>query len=189
MGGRADRASFCRFTTVRAGYGSSIHRIPPGGFCLSVFLVLTASARSHRLLLGRPKANVAWDRLAGYRTGGIDSDRWILPASLLRFRESPDDAVERIRREQLPGIPIHLSSTTVVSESYSPRGRPEWRDHWDLRFIYRGQAPGAALRPGSPWKELRFLEVNEARGLGIGRSHGDVLAEAGFNPMSASRTV
>lgn len=180
MGDRGLRGTFCRFTPQLEGFESSIHEVPPGGFCLSVFLVLTPTGRSRRVLLGRPKASAAWDTIAGYRRRGIDPDRWLLPASLLRFRESPDQAADRIRREQLSHRRLTLSTPTVTTETYSPRGRPEWRGHWDLRFIYRGRAPAVRLRPDSPWEELRFLEAGEARRLGIGGAHGDVLAEAGF---------
>ncbi|HEV2316809.1 MAG TPA: hypothetical protein VGV89_04460 [Thermoplasmata archaeon] len=169
-----EQGRWARFTPVVEGYESSIHEVPRGGFCLSVFLLLNARDRPSRILIGRPNPGANWERLAGYRRAGVSDEEWLLPASILRFAESPDDAAQRIIDEQLAGIQILLSGPQVESEVYSPRGRVEWKNHWDLRFLYTG-ALAAAPPTGSVWAELALLDPTAPGSKMLGRGQGDIL--------------
>lgn len=168
------RVEFARFTPIVQGFESSIHEVPSGGFCLSVFLFVTPRDRPAETLWGRPEPSAEWELRAGYRAAGVSDREWLLPASILHFGESPDDAVERIIRHQLARSRVSLSRPQVVSEVYSPRGRPEWKDHWDLRFLYEGRMDG--VPPAGPvWAELGFLGRAQLQSRRLGRGHGDVL--------------
>ena len=158
----------------RARVRIRIHEVPSGGFCLSVFLLISPSDRPSEVLWGRPEPNAEWELLAGYRSAGVSDREWLLPASILHFGESPDDAAKRIIRDQLARARVSLSRPKVVSEVYSPRGRPEWKDHWDVRFLYEGQTDD--VPPAGPmWAELAFLNPAQVRSQPVGRGHREVL--------------
>ncbi|HEY6238259.1 MAG TPA: NUDIX hydrolase, partial [Thermoplasmata archaeon] len=144
---------FCRFNPRPEGNPTGMSRIPENGFCLNVFLVIRRAGSSDRVLLGRIDPAAPWDHL-----GGLDADRvaahsggWMLPASQLLYGESPEDAVARLDRELLGGLDVSWSPPTVLSEWYRPRRRPEAGEHWDLGFVFRGEAPDASAPKSGPW--------------------------------------
>jgi ADP-ribose pyrophosphatase YjhB (NUDIX family) len=171
---------FCRFTP-----GSdpvSIHQIPEDGFCLSAFVIATASRDPYRVLLGRLDPSAPWDQI-----GALTSDRvaahaggWLLPACQLVYGESPDEAAARIVREQLGGLALRFGPPTIVSEVYAPRRHPDARGHWDLLFVYRATCSETPERLPTPWKVLEFVDVRKARKADFRRSHDEVLETAGL---------
>lgn len=174
---------FCRFTPLVEGYESSIHQISAGGFCLSAFVILSPRGHPESVLLGKADPTAPWDRLASWtqKMRESSSRRWVIPSSHLLYGESPRTAAERILAEQLPEVRTTLVEPVVLSEQYSPAGRPEWKDHWDLSFLFRGEADGLKSTPPI-WRELEYLEVSSLRREEFARSHEDVLASVGLRP-------
>jgi ADP-ribose pyrophosphatase YjhB (NUDIX family) len=172
---------FCRFT--RGNDPFSLHEIPEDGLCLSTFLVLRPGTDRRRVLVGRMDPHAAWDHF-----GGLGPDRveaychgWVLPASQLLLGESPDEAAHRILEEQLPGLRVELKPPLIDSEVDAPRGWPESPNHWDLRFVFRGETADVALPSSGPWSDIRWLELRSARREDFARSHEDVLLRLGLN--------
>lgn len=150
-------------------------RIPKGGMCLSVFLVLWKNDRRN-VLLGRVDPGYDWVRIGALskeRTERI-SDRWMLPSSHLLLYESPRDAARRVSKEQLGLIweDVNSQELHVFSEAYSEP------THWDMEFVFRGELDG--LPRSTAWKELRFIDVSKVPDREFARSHQDILAEVGL---------
>lgn len=166
--------------TVPAG-ASGLATLPPGGMCLSVFLLLSPKGDPGRLLFGKIDPKAAWERIGNLdaaRTEGL-ARAWMLPSSHLMRFESPDDAARRIALEQLELERPALEGPKVISEAYGrPGGAPE-QLHWDLGFVYRGLWPeGRAVR-ARPFRELRFLDPRAPADGEIGRGHADIVRLAG----------
>jgi ADP-ribose pyrophosphatase YjhB (NUDIX family) len=176
---------FCRFTRGNAPH--SIHEIPEHGFCLSTFLILYPRGRPDRVLVGRMDPSAPWDRLGGLGPDRVEAHRhgWLLPASQLILGESPDESAHRILREMLTGLQVELRPPLVDSEVYAARRFPEATQHWDLRFVYRGEAPDETLPARGPWTELRWLDLRTARAENFARSHEDVLLRLGLSLRDA----
>jgi len=156
--------------------------VPPGGVCLSAFLVVRD--RRGRILFGRPRIHRAWSEqgcLPSWRVREIQKNvEWILPASHLLMGESPDDAAKRIARIWV-GRPDARPRLAVIDSSSFPTGPPsragkkKRRDfHWTLGFVYRLRVDRLPTMPRT-WEELKFFSPAEIRNLTIGRMHGDLL--------------
>ena len=165
-----------------AGFGSSgspsfrMTGIPPAGFCLSSFLLITD--RSGRVLMGKLDPEYSWDHI-----GALDderkrrfSSRWMLPSSHLLYGESPSEAARRILREQLGLETIELSGPVDFSEQYVANENICGM-HWDLEFIFRGRYDGTVSHPA--WKELAFVDPNAPKDE-FARNHQDILRLAGM---------
>jgi ADP-ribose pyrophosphatase YjhB (NUDIX family) len=172
---------FTRFVSGRSE-ADGFWELPPNGLCLSCFVVLSPKEGAREALVGRIDANQPWLEL-----GAIDSERalrigegWMLPSSHLQQFEPPQQAAERILREQL-GIELRrLEGPTVVSEAYRRPGLPHSGPHWDIEFVYRASAP-ARWRPQHPaWRELRFVDPAATPRDQFARSHDEILEQAGF---------
>ncbi|HTT35706.1 MAG TPA: hypothetical protein VMH78_07560 [Thermoplasmata archaeon] len=174
---------FCRFSTSPETAAFSVTSIPPDGLCLSAFLVLTErTASPPRVLLGRIDPRAAWDHWGALDAARVAAwqDRWMLPASHLLFLESPQAAAERLRTE-LTGLSARpLAGPIVVSDVYAPERHPAHGSHWDIEFIFRGDAVVSELKPPAPWRTLEFVDVSTLRATDLARSHGDILASAGL---------
>ncbi len=173
---------FCRFTNSAAGNEFGLQWDDPDGLCLSAFVILTQEGRPSSVLLGRMNPRAPWDHL-----GGLDPERvrvhaggWVLPASQLILRESPDAAAWRILEEMLGGIEPKLDPPRVVSEVYAPRRFPEAKNHWDLLFLFRGRWDGPAPHLPAVWNSLKFVDVSRTGRSAFARSHDEVLESAGF---------
>jgi len=102
----------------------------------------------------------------------------MLPASHLKFGESPDESAQRIIRDQLlvevqnlklAGIQSHLSGEPTDLEN----------NHWDLCIIYKATVPEPSNVP--EWfSELRYVSVENLRSSDFTRGHGDILARLGL---------
>ena len=123
-----------------------------------------------------------WDHLEGLDPERVEAHRhgWLIPASHLLLRESPDESARRILTEMLGGIAPALEPARVVSEVYTPRRFPETHNHWDLSFLYRGTLRGPAPSVPSVWDDLRFVDVREVRRSEFARSHEEVLDRLGL---------
>jgi ADP-ribose pyrophosphatase YjhB (NUDIX family) len=113
------------------------------------------------------------------------SERWVLPASHLLFGETPGDAADRVRREQIGGAKLRLEQPRVLSEVYSPPNRSEWKDHWDIGFVYRGTLTSVPAHP-AVWTRLEFVDVGELRATEVARDHDHVLEFVGLPPQGGA---
>src|ERR1700693_1648788 len=99
---------FCRFNQGRSTTTGnldespmSLKQIPPGGLCLSAFLVIRDNRG--KVLMGKLDPEAPWDHLGALDPKRIELHRsgWMLPSSHLIVHESPKSAAERIVKEQL----------------------------------------------------------------------------------------
>ncbi len=147
-----------------------MREIPEGGFCISTFVILSKVGSPQLVLMGHVNKKAPWDHI-----GALDPERverhgkgWMLPSSALILGESPQEAAERILKEQLSITGQPLDGPLVFSEVYGPMS------HWDLEFLYLGQRGDA---PSSEaWSELRFVDLTKTRKEDIARGHEDILA-------------
>ncbi|HTT72880.1 MAG TPA: hypothetical protein VMG99_01830 [Thermoplasmata archaeon] len=173
---------FCRFTRHVEGNEFGLHWEEPGGFCLSTFVILTEAERPTSVLVGRMSPDAPWDHLGGLNEERVEAHRhgWVLPASQLMLRETPDESAARIVREWLGDPPVTLEAPRVISEVYTPRRAPETPNHWDLSFLYRGRWSGPPPSVPSVWSELRFVDTQRVRRSQFARVHEEVLDRVGL---------
>jgi hypothetical protein len=173
---------FCRFSRSAEGNEFGLRWEEPGGFCLSAFLVLTEAARPASVLLGRMNPTAPWDHLGGLNPERVEAHRhgWVLPASNLLLRESPDEAARRVLAEMLGGGTATLAPARVFSEVYTPRRFPQIHNHWDVFFVYPGHWTGAPPAAPDVWSELRFVDLTGTKRSDFARSHDEVLEAIGL---------
>ena len=154
--------------------------IPEGGVCLSSFLIVTDS--SGGVLMGHLNPKAPWDQIRA-----LDAERarthsrgWMLPSSHLMLLESPQEAAQRILREQLGMQGVELSEPMVVAEVGTPRRFSSLQRHWDFEFIFRAKAPSGTPPRNEAWTELRYIDPTQTRRQDVARSHDEVLENAGF---------
>jgi ADP-ribose pyrophosphatase YjhB (NUDIX family) len=153
--------------------------LPKGGTCLSAFLVLKGKGG---VLVGKMTKPSVWVEkfFVGetFAPKYASSGKWILPASHLKYGEKPDDAAERILREQLGLSGVKLSLRQVQSHLSQDPNDSE-AAHWDICFVYEGEVKGEVPRPD--WfSELAFVKSQNLSVDGFTRGHGDVLKESGW---------
>ena len=158
---------------------------PPGGICLSSFVVVSNGSG---MLAGRMKNPDTWvDRffvsqkfVPGYMAEG---EKYLMPAMHLAWYESPLDAADRILREQvlvdfpkekikLLGVQSHLRGD--LNDEKNP-------PHWDICFVYEAKLPArAAGKIKSPewFEDFGFKPKSKLTAANFLRGHGDVLEEA-----------
>lgn len=172
---------FCRFYRP-ADTPFGMEDPPQGGLCLSAFLVIAERGHPGRVLMGHLNPSARWDHIGALdesRTS-IHSKGWMLPASHLIVKESPQEAARRIADEQLELKNLVLEGPQVVSEVYRPKRFPENPSHWDLEFLFRGELEPRATPHPVAWTELRFVDLATTPKSAIARSHEDILESAGF---------
>jgi hypothetical protein len=183
---------FCRFNRGRSTTSGtvdespmSLKEIPPGGLCLSAFLIVRDL--SERVLMGKIDPEAPWDHLGALDPRRIElhSKGWMLPSSHLIVHESPQDAARRIAEEQLELPELIISEPKVVSEVYPPRYFPDLADHWDLEFLFFSSCPADKIpKKSRAFKELSLIDPKTSKRSQIARSHGDVLSHAGIDLVS-----
>jgi ADP-ribose pyrophosphatase YjhB (NUDIX family) len=153
--------------------------VPKGGACISSFVV---AQKEGKVLVGKMSNPEIWvDRFlvgSAFAPKYAASGKWMLPASHLKFGESPDESAQRILREQLlvevqdlrlAGIQSHLSGEPADPENA----------HWDLCIIYNATVPEPSSVP--EWfSELRYVPVKNLRPSDFTRGHGDILERLGL---------
>ena len=173
---------FCRFTRTEEGHPFGLRWDQSGGFCISTFLILSEEGRPSSVLVGRMNPRAPWDHLEGLDAERIEAHRggWLLPASHLSLRETPDESARRILDEMLGGARPSLEPARVVSEVYTPRRFPETHNHWDISFLYQGTLRGPPPSVPTLWNDLRFVDVSSVRRSEFARSHEEVLENVGL---------
>lgn len=158
---------------------------PPGGICLSSFVVVS---NGPGILLGKMKNPETWVErffvsqkfVPGYMA---EEGKYLMPATHLAWYESPLDAADRILREQalvnfpkekikLLGVQSHLRGD--VNDEKNP-------PHWDICFVYEAKLPTkSAGKIKSPdwFDDFGFKPKSKLTTANFLRGHGDVLEEA-----------
>jgi hypothetical protein len=173
---------FCRFSKSASTDAFGMPEVPEDGLCLSAFVLLSPEDDPSSVLMGHMNPAASWDHLGALDPDRVETHRhgWMLPSSHLILRESPEEAAQRIQREQLHLEPVALEGPRVISEVYAPRRFPHSRGHWDLEFLFHGKVPRPEVSVPNVWSELQFVKVANTRREAIARSHEDVLVSAGF---------
>jgi len=154
-------------------------QVPEGGACISSFIV---AQKEGKVLVGKMKNPETWVEkfLVGpnFAPKYAASGKWLLPASHLKFGESPDECAKRILKEQLLagepgcillGIQSHISGDPSDVENA----------HWDLCIIYRASIPEPIQVP--EWfSELRYVSAKDLKTSDFTRGHGDILDQLGL---------
>lgn len=152
-------------------------RIPEGGMCLSVFLVIWKGSRRN-VLLGHIDTGADWQNIGAL--GGEYAEKvkkgWMLPSSHLVLYESPQEAVARVLKEQLSldWTDIMPEPLRVYSEVYT-----RYR-HWDIEFVQAAELVSGRLFGNSAWSALEFRDQDQLEDKSFARNHQDILKEAGF---------
>ena len=151
--------------------------VPKGGTCLSSFLIMRAKGG---ILVGKMAKPEIWVEkfLVGesYAPEAVSSGKWVLPASHLKFGESPEDAATRIVTEQLQAKKTKLTLLQVQSHVSDPSD-PE-AAHWDICFVHGGTFKGS-LKESEWFSELKFVNTRSLTSDDFARGHGDVLKKLG----------
>lgn len=144
--------------------------VPDGGFCVSSFVIITKKGKPNHVLMGHVNKKTDWNHI-----GALDSERaetiskgWMLPSSGLLLGESPEEAAQRILKEQLGLANLKLEGPLVFSEVYGPS------KHWDLEFLFLGESEQTPTN--SAWTDLTYVDLTQTKRPEIARLHEDVLA-------------
>jgi len=151
--------------------------VSKGGTCLSSFLILKGKTG---ILVGKITKPEVWVQkfLMGEKFAPTyaASNKWLLPASHLKYGEKPEDAAKRILTEQVQLKNARLKLREVQSHLAEDPNDPD-AAHWDICFVYEGTVRGKVKTP--EWfSELRFVKPKELSSEDFTRGHGDVLKES-----------
>jgi len=152
---------------------------PKGGTCLSSFLILK---KKDGILVGKMAKPEIWvERFfvgEQFAPAYAASNKWLLPASHLKYGEKPSDAAKRILNEQAGLKNVKLTLREVQSHLAEDPADPE-SAHWDICFVYEGNMKGKVRQP--EWfSELKFVKPKGLKSDDFTRGHGDVLKESGI---------
>jgi ADP-ribose pyrophosphatase YjhB (NUDIX family) len=160
--------------------------VPPGGTCLSSFVIVS---NGQRVLVGKMAHPEIWVErfLVGPKFAPVyaASGKYVLPASHLRWYESPFDAARRVLKEQImidvPRSKISLVEVqSYVSGDISDEKEPP---HWDICFVYQtrvSKSLAEKIRRPEWFSELAFKALGSLKQEDFTRGHGDVLQTAGM---------
>jgi ADP-ribose pyrophosphatase YjhB (NUDIX family) len=177
---------FCRFARSPSTDAFGMPEVPEDGLCLCAFVVLRSREHPSRVLLGQLDPSAPWDHLGALDPERIDQwkDLWMLPSSHLLVRESPQAAAARIVHELTGLSERRLLGPTVTSEVYAPERRPSRAHHWDLEFIFEGDASEDELVGNPAWRKLEFVEARDLGRAELARNQADILAYVGIELRS-----
>jgi hypothetical protein len=160
------------------------HSGPPGGLCLSSFVVVRIGGK---VLVGRMARPEIWverffvgEKFAPEYAG---SGKYLLPAMHLAWYESPLQAAEWVVKNQLKIPRMDLRLIDVQSHVRGDANSEKEPPHWDICFVYEAKAPAGAIRrlKTLPWfKDIAFVPLSSLSTDDFTRGHGDVLQEAGL---------
>jgi hypothetical protein len=144
---------------------------PPGGFCISVFLI---STRDSSTLVGKIANPTKWSERWGLDLKHSErwENKWQLPATYLEIGESPLQTAERISSDQLGIANARLTNPRFFASSGPSSVRPG-TIHNDLLFAYDLDFEGD-LRTEN-FRELHYEANSTLSKLEFGRGHDEVL--------------
>jgi len=160
--------------------------VPPGGTCLSSFVVVSYG---QRILVGKMDRPEIWVErfLVGpaFAPRYASSGKYVLPARHLHWYESPLETAQSVLRDQVGlDVPANRISLVDVQSHVSGDVNDEKEPpHWDICFVYQTRAPkslAAKLRRPEWFSELVFEPLGSLKQEDFTRGHGDVLQAAGM---------
>ena len=156
--------------------------VPPGGTCLSSFVILTTGSD---VLVGKMDKPDIWvERFfvgAQLAPTYSSSGKFLLPASHLSWYESPLEAAQRIVRDQ---VQLHVKQLELLEVQSHLRGDRESTEnplHWDICFVYQAKVPvSVAKKIKKPewFKDFGFVKRSKLAPDDFTRGHGDILQQA-----------
>jgi len=153
--------------------------VPKGGTCLSVFLVLK---EKDGILVGKMTKPEIWiDKIMVgemFAPKYVSSNKWVIPASHLKYGEKPDDAAARVLAEQICVSRVKPSFLGVQSHLSVDPNDPE-AAHWDICFVYGARLGVKQLARPEWFSELVFQKPATLKSEDFTRGHGDILLELG----------
>jgi len=160
--------------------------VPPGGTCLSSFVVVS---NGQNILVGKMSRPEIWIErfLVGPTFAPVyaASGKYLLPARHLHWYESPLEAARSILMDQI-GLDVPESRISLVGVQSHVSGDindEEEPPHWDICFLYRTQVTksvAARLRRPEWFSELLFKPLGSLKQSDFTRGHGDILEKAGM---------
>ena len=160
--------------------------VPPGGTCLSSFVVVS---NGERILVGKMDRPEIWIErfLVGpaFATRYAASGKYVLPARHLHWYEPPLEAARSVLRDQV-GLDIPKSKISLIdiqSHVSGDIGDEKEPPHWDLCFVYQtpvSKSLTTRLRRPEWFSELAFKPLKSLKQEDFTRGHGDVLQVAGM---------
>ncbi len=170
--------------------------VPPGGTCLSSFVILS---NGRGILVGKMARPEIWTErfLVGpkFAPTYASSGKYVLPARHLHWYESPLEAAYGVLRDQVGlGIPKgRISLVDVQSHVSGDIDNAEEPPHWDICFLYKtrlSRREAASLARPEWFSELTFKPLSNLKQGDFTRGHGDVLEVAGMiGPRRRAGTV
>jgi ADP-ribose pyrophosphatase YjhB (NUDIX family) len=162
----------------------AVGNVPPGGTCLSTFVIVTSGTD---VLVGKMARPDIWTERffvgKSWVDGYVASGKYVLPASHLAWYESPLDAANRIIKEMTP-LRIPRKQVQLVEVQSYLSGNPKSQiepPHWDICFLYEARVPKVATRAFKTPEWFEDLAFIERKKLSVGdftRGHGDILRQA-----------
>ncbi|MDV3278362.1 MAG: hypothetical protein LYZ69_07855 [Nitrososphaerales archaeon] len=160
--------------------------VPPGGVCLSFFVVLR---HGNKILIGKMAKPEIWvgrffvrkDFAPTYASSG----KFLLPARHLAWYESPLEAAEGVVRDQLQ-LKVQKGRLRMIDAQSHVRGDIDNKDqppHWDICFVFETKVSERFVRTVKPlpwFTELGFRRLSDLTPNDFTRGHGDVLEVAGL---------
>jgi ADP-ribose pyrophosphatase YjhB (NUDIX family) len=160
--------------------------VPPGGTCLSSFVVVS---NGRRVLVGKMDRPEIWVERFLVGRGRAEvyaaSGKYLLPARHLHWYESPLEAARSVLRDQV-GIEVPESKISLVdvqSHVSGDIGDEKEPPHWDICFLFKArlsQSAAAKLHRPEWFSELVFKPLESLKQNDFTRGHGDVLQMAGM---------
>jgi len=160
--------------------------VPPGGVCLSSFVVLR---HGDKILVGKMSKPEIWvERFfvgEKFAPTYANSGKFLLPARHLAWYESPLEAAEGVVRDQLQ-LKVTKGRLQMIDAQSHVRGDVNSTDqppHWDICFVFEAKVPERSTMTVKqvPWfTELGFRRLSELTPDDFTRGHGDVLEMAGL---------
>ena len=153
--------------------------VPEGGACVSSFII---AEKEGRVLVGKMKNPDIWVEkfLVGpnFAPKYAASGKWLLPASHLKFGESPDECARRVLKEQLLAGEQSCTLVGIQSHLSGDPGDVE-NAHWDLCIIYKALV-AEPIRVPDWFSELRYVSAKDLKVCDFTRGHGDILERLGL---------
>ena len=160
--------------------------VPPGGTCLSSFVVVSDR---QRVLVGKMSRPEIWVErfLVGPSFASIyaASGKYVLPARHLHWYESPVGAARSVLLNQV-GLDVPQGKISLVDVQSHVSGDIEDEKeppHWDICFLYQteiSKSLATKIRRPEWFSELAFRPLGSLRQDDFTRGHGDVLQAAGM---------
>jgi ADP-ribose pyrophosphatase YjhB (NUDIX family) len=160
--------------------------VPPGGTCLSSFVLVSDGGR---VLVGKMAHPEIWVErfLVGPKFAPVyaASGKYVLPARHLHWYESPLDAARSVLQDQV-GLDVPESEISLVDVQSHVSGdiaNEKEPPHWDICFVYQTHVSknmAAKLSRPEWFSELVFEPLPGLKQEDFTRGHGDVLQAAGM---------